>query len=154
MSRCVRNTCISENKQFSTSKPREVILSRCLCAIRGYTTAKGFLLIYSVTERKSLDYLDGVLAQIRRTKDESGNGTIPIVLAGNKSDLAERREVSSAEAAEWARERGIATCVEMSAKTRSNITETFQSLVKQVAEANGAGKKKKTRTAAAQCTVL
>ena len=118
--------------------------------------SQGFLLVYSLTERKSLDYLDGVLAQIRRTKDESGNATIPIVLAGNKSDLIDRREVSSAEAAEWARERGISTCVEMSAKTRSNITETFQSLVKQVAEAHGApnGKSNKKKRTAQHCTVL
>ena len=94
--------------------------------------SQGFLLIYSVTDRKSLDYLDSILAQIRRTKDDE-NLSVPILLAGNKCDLADRRQVATAEAVEWARARGIVNVVEMSAKTRHNITETFQTLVKEVA---------------------
>jgi GTPase KRas protein len=114
--------------------------------------SQGFLLIFSLTERKSLDYLDSILGQIRRTKEDD-NLTVPIVLAGNKCDLADRRQVSQAEAAEWARVRGIKTVVEMSAKTRHNITETFQKLVKEVAAGREQPKKIKDRKMD-KCTVL
>jgi len=116
--------------------------------------SQGFLLIYSVTDRKSLEYLDTILTQIRRTKD-SDTLTVPIVLAGNKCDLSDRRQVSSAEASEWARARGISHVVEMSAKTRHNITETFQTLVKNVAaEYVYPGKNKGSKKADRACTVL
>ncbi len=116
--------------------------------------SQAFLLIYSLTDRKSLDYLDTILSQIRRTKEDE-TAVVPIVLAGNKCDLVGQRQVSSAEAAAWARERGIRTAVEMSAKTRFNINETFTALVKEVAalDGSGAGKKKKNGKNA-QCNVL
>ena len=105
----------------------------------------GFLLIFSLTERKTLEYLDTILAQIRRTKEDSP--TVPIVLAGNKSDLGERRQVSAAEAGAWARERGIGTYTEMSAKNRTNVAESFQTLVRLVAadELAAAKRGRKTR---------
>jgi GTPase KRas protein len=119
----------------------------------------GFLLIFSLTERKTLEYLETILAQIRRTKEDSPS--VPIVLAGNKSDLVASRQVSAAEAQAWARDHGIATFVEMSAKSRTNVTETFQTLVRMVAADELAAakggkkqKKKKQQHANAACTVL
>ncbi len=117
--------------------------------------SQAFLLVYSLTDRKSLDYLDTILNQIRRTKEDE-TGAVPIVLAGNKCDLVGQRQVSSGEAAAWARERGIKTVVEMSAKTRFNINETFTALVKEVAalDGSGAGKKRKNGSRNSQCNVL
>jgi GTPase KRas protein len=116
--------------------------------------SQAFLLVYSLTERKSLEYLDSVLQQIRRTKEDEAT-PVPIVLAGNKCDLVAQRQVSAEEARAWARERGIATVVEMSAKTRHNINETFTELVKQVAAQylpKKSGGKKGGKSQA--CTVL
>ncbi len=107
--------------------------------------SQGFLLIYSVTDRKSLDYLDQILGQIRRTKEDYETLSIPIVLAGNKCDLTDRRQVCAAEAAEWARARGIKIVMEMSAKTRLNIVEAFQTLVKEVAAEHLAAEKGKNK---------
>ena len=117
----------------------------------------GFLLIFSLTERKTLEYLDTILAQIRRTKEDCLS--VPIVLAGNKSDLASARQVSAAEAQAWAREHGISTFVEMSAKNRTNVTEAFQTLVRMVAvdelEASARnGKLRRKKHANAACSIL
>ncbi len=120
--------------------------------------SEGFLLVYSVTSRASLHYLERILGQIRRTKEEDEPDVAQrIVVAGNKIDLAERREVSAAEALDWGRAHGV-LMAEFSAKTRAGLTETFQLLLGRVADHKGlpdtrASAKSKTRAAAA-CTVL
>lgn len=117
--------------------------------------SEAFLLIYSVTDARSLDYLDEILRLIRRAKE--GVATVPIVLAGNKCDLVDRRQVSAAQAAAWAAERGVTMTMEMSAKTRVNVEESFHRLVRAVAQreldAEKAGKRRKRHNAEA-CAIL
>lgn len=120
--------------------------------------SEGFLLVYSVTSRASLEYLEHILRHIRRTKEEDEPDIAQrIVVAGNKIDLAERREVTAAEAREWGRVHGVAMA-EFSAKTRAGLNETFQQLLVRVGDHKGlwadAGAKKPKSKAAAACAVL
>lgn len=100
---------------------------------------EGFLLVYSVTNRKSLEYLEEILAQIERTKgDEDGFSRSRILVAGNKCDLLEKREVSHQEAEEWGRNHGV-RMAQFSAKTREKLVETWTQLIVQVAIEKGYG---------------
>ncbi|CAJ2508874.1 Uu.00g139000.m01.CDS01 [Anthostomella pinea] len=65
----------------------------------------------------------------------SGGRTIPPVkiVAGNKCDLQESRQVSAASGLDWARKRGCGF-METSARLEVNIEETFALIVRRVAE--------------------
>lgn len=119
--------------------------------------SEGFLLVYSITDRNSLDYLDDVLKQIVRTKEDSFmQDPVPIILAGNKSDLEERREVSLGEVKAWAQARGVKHVSEFSAKTRQNLAGTFEQMVRLIAEKQGSSGKtsKSKKNAAKACNIL
>ena len=52
---------------------------------------EGFLLVYSITSRRSFDEM----RKYRETVDRVRNyEQVPVILVGNKSDLESRREVS------------------------------------------------------------
>jgi GTPase SAR1 family protein len=51
---------------------------------------QGFLLVFSITSRFSLNGLHGIREEILRTKNMD---EVPIVIIGNKSDLDDQREV-------------------------------------------------------------
>jgi GTPase SAR1 family protein len=122
--------------------------------------ADAFLLVYDITSRDSLDALEyfdeliGIETETRLDNAErakkaglrpgatvaSGSGkeskTVPPIkiVAGNKCDLQESREVSAAAGLEWARQHGCGF-METSARNEVNIEETFELLVRRVVEA-------------------
>jgi GTPase KRas protein len=53
-------------------------------------TGQGFVMVYSITSRSSFDEINAFREQILRVKDKD---TVPMVLAGNKCDLATERQV-------------------------------------------------------------
>jgi GTPase KRas protein len=55
-------------------------------------TGEGFLLVYSITSRESFDEIRTFQQQILRVKDKDA---FPMVVVGNKLDLANERKVSS-----------------------------------------------------------
>ena len=115
--------------------------------------SEAFLLIYSVTDRNSLEYLEGILQQIERTCE--GRQHVPIILAGNKCDLDDRRQVTTLEGQQWAKDHSI-LYAEFSAKTRANVQATFESLVREAGRgknAFGASSKEKKKRAQA-CSIL
>jgi GTPase KRas len=115
--------------------------------------SEAFLLIYSVTDRNSLEYLEGILQQIERTCE--GRQHVPIILAGNKCDLDDRRQVSTQEGQQWARQHGLTTAVEFSAKTRINVQATFEAMVREAGQAKGAfGKTHDKKKRAQACSIL
>ncbi len=67
----------------------------------------------------SSDAVPDFVSMLERIKDENSRN-LPIVIVGNKVDLEEDREVSTAEGAAYARLIG-AEFVEVSAMTRVNI---------------------------------
>ncbi|KAI0836913.1 ras-domain-containing protein [Hypoxylon sp. FL0890] len=125
-------------------------------------SADAFLLVYDITSLDSLDALNyfndlidmeaetrldnaaraqraGLGAGARRSAGLGGAGsgarTIPPVkiVAGNKCDLQESRQVPAAQGLEWARKRGCGF-METSARLEVNIEETFALIVRRVVE--------------------
>ncbi|EDK37424.2 hypothetical protein PGUG_01522 [Meyerozyma guilliermondii ATCC 6260] len=54
-------------------------------------TGEGFLLVYSINSRDSLEELQQFYEQIQRVKDSD---TVPVLVVGNKCDLEIERQVS------------------------------------------------------------
>ncbi|KAL1875132.1 hypothetical protein VTK73DRAFT_10269 [Phialemonium thermophilum] len=91
-------------------------------------TGQGFLLVFSITSKSSLDELASLREEIIRIKDDE---TVPIVLVGNKSDLEDQRVVERAKAFSIS-QRWEAPYYETSARTRTNVDEVFIDLCRQM----------------------
>ncbi|KAK2075078.1 hypothetical protein P8C59_009236 [Phyllachora maydis] len=91
-------------------------------------TGQGFLLVFSITSTSSLKELEMLRDEIIRIKDDK---KIPIVLVGNKCDLADQRQVDRARAFSIAQQWGC-PYYEASARTRTNIDEIFADLSRQI----------------------
>lgn len=89
----------------------------------------GFLLVYSVTDRQSLEELMDLREQVLRIKDVN---RVPMVLIGNKADLTDERVVSIEEGIEVSSKWGKVPFYETSALLRSNVDEVFVDLVRQI----------------------
>lgn len=121
--------------------------------------ADAFLLVYDITSGDSLDALGyfndlidmeaetrldnaarAIKAGVSPALDGGGAGsgakTVPPVkiVAGNKCDLQESRQVPASLGLEWARRRGCGF-METSARLEVNIEETFALIVRRVVEA-------------------
>jgi GTPase KRas protein len=92
-------------------------------------TGDGFLCVYSVTSRESLDELRMMIEQIGRVKDVDDVSLIPLLLVGNKTDLAEQREISLDEGETYAQTYHT-HCIETSARTRTNVDQIFHEIVR------------------------
>jgi len=90
---------------------------------------EGFVLVYSIASQRSFEDLDSIRQGIVRHKNNSTN--IPMVLVGNKCDLAKKREVDTKDGKDAAREYGC-HFIESSAKNDINIQEIFHSLINQL----------------------
>lgn len=89
----------------------------------------GFLLVYSVTDRQSLEELIELREQVLRIKD---NSRVPMVLVGNKADLQDERVISVEEGIEMSSKWGKVPFYETSALLRSNVDEVFVDVVRQI----------------------
>jgi len=91
-------------------------------------TGQGFICTYSITSRQSYDEIHEFREQILRVKDAD---KVPIVLCGNKCDLEDERQVTTAEAQDKAKEWNVPFC-ETSALARINVEEAFFDLVREI----------------------
>jgi len=91
-------------------------------------TGEGFILAYSVTSRPSFEFSSKLRSNIIRMKEAQD---FPIVLVGNKKDLADERQVPTDEGKTLAEKFGT-PFVETSAKTNENISDAFFALVRQI----------------------
>ncbi|CUS21166.1 LAQU0S02e07448g1_1 [Lachancea quebecensis] len=89
----------------------------------------GFLLVYSVTDRQSLEELIELREQVLRIKDST---RVPMVLVGNKADLQDERVISVEEGIEMSSNWGRVPFYETSALLRSNVDEVFVDAVRQI----------------------
>jgi Ras-like without CAAX 1 len=87
---------------------------------------EGFILIYSITEKRSYDELYRFKEMIDRVRNYE---SVPIVIAGNKSDLGQRRQVSTREGEAMAKEFNC-PFLETSAALRHNVEEVFFEIVR------------------------
>jgi len=112
----------------------------------------GYLIVYSITSKDSLEESKVMHDKISRIRDSED---FPLVLAGNKCDLVNERQVSAEEAqgciASWNAKRKEGACkvsfFETSAKGKINTDEAFHQVVRNIraskAQTDTGGSKKK-----------
>ncbi|KAH8797463.1 ras family-domain-containing protein [Hyaloscypha sp. PMI_1271] len=94
---------------------------------------EGFILVYSISSRPSFTRIQGLYDQIQQIKKSTHPHTssrVPIVLVGNKVDIA-KRKVSLLEGEGMARKLGC-KFLEASAKDGGNVDESFYTIVRQL----------------------
>lgn len=91
--------------------------------------AEGFMLVYSVIDKKSFDRVQQLQKKILQTKEKVKD--IPVILVGNKIDLKEKRQISTEEGQKLAKAFGC-QFIESSAKSRTNVDEAFELLALEV----------------------
>lgn len=87
---------------------------------------EGFILVYTVTERRSFQEIRRFKEMIDRVRNYEN---VPIVIAGNKKDLEQRRQVSTKEGESMAKDFGC-PFFETSAALRFNVDEIFEEIVR------------------------
>ena len=91
--------------------------------------ANGILLVYDITDRRSFEDARGWAKQI----EENTQGSIPMVLLGNKKDLEEKRCISEEEGENFAEKIGEGIkFYETSSKTGENVETAINDLALQI----------------------
>ena len=88
----------------------------------------GFMLIFAINNKETFDLMKGKRDRVLYGKK---GVKYPMILVGNKQDLANERQVSYNEAKDLADSWGI-TYIETSAKTNYNCKEAFEILAKDI----------------------
>lgn len=88
----------------------------------------GFLLVYAINDERSFQQLDKIRDHIQKVKQSTD---VPIMIAGNKSDLDSDRQVPQEKAKNFAKEKlgDEKLHAETSAKTEANVDAVFGALV-------------------------
>ncbi|POY70479.1 putative Small monomeric GTPase [Rhodotorula taiwanensis] len=89
----------------------------------------GWVLVYSVSSRSSFEMCSIIREKIL---NYTGREKVPMVLVGNKSDLAVQRQVTKEEGAALAANWGLTSFVETSARTGENVNRVFDLIVAQI----------------------
>ncbi|XP_021348787.1 GTP-binding protein Rheb homolog [Mizuhopecten yessoensis] len=94
-----------------------------------FMSVDGYILVYSVNSRKSFDVVKIIHDKLL---DMKGNIKVPVILVGNKRDVAEQfpgeREVSEDEAKGLARKWEV-PFMETSAKEHESVKEVFSKII-------------------------
>ncbi|CAM8994991.1 unnamed protein product [Rhodiola kirilowii] len=92
-----------------------------------YRGAVGALVVYDITRRPTFDNVGKWLNELHTHSDMN----VITILVGNKSDLRDAREVSTAEGKTLAEAQGM-FFIETSALDSSNVVAAFQTVVKEI----------------------
>ena len=92
-----------------------------------YKGAVGALLVYDITKQKSFENIEKWLKELR----DHGAEHMCTMLIGNKSDLANDRQVATEDAASYAEKEQMAL-LETSALDSSNVTTAFECVIKEI----------------------
>lgn len=89
---------------------------------------QGFVVVYSITNHQTFQDVKNMKEQIVRVK---GTDRVPILLVGNKLDIAHQREVTSGEGLALA-QLWSSPFMEASAKSKVNVNEVFAEIVREM----------------------
>lgn len=109
----------------------------------------GFICVFDLTHIKTLHELSEYIDNIKRVKDCD---QFPIVICGNKADLASEREVTQKDVDDFLAKYWKVPVVEASAKLGQNVEEVFSQLINEIQQG-----KKDTRPPPKnpkKCTIL
>ena len=110
----------------------------------------GFLLVYSVCDRGTFDALHSFYEQLSAMHEEH---MPPVVLIGNKADMANKRQVKATEGKRLAEGWNNCAFLETSAKSGEGIEAAFAALVREI-RANAAPKAEDKQPKKKWCTIL
>ena len=96
-----------------------------------YKGAKGALIVYDITRRTSFDNIDKWISDLKLNGDKN----ICIIILGNKSDLADKREVTKEEGIKKS-EMFKTAFLETSALNVDNIGKAFEEIIGQITQNN------------------
>eukprot|EP00347_Sterkiella_histriomuscorum_P016491 403352976 len=85
------------------------------------------IVVFDITSRQSFQSVDKWIEDAKNLRDDD----VLLILAGNKADLADQRQVSYEEATDYAAKRNI-MYFEVSARAGTNITMCFNQLAKKL----------------------
>ncbi|MEM2637379.1 MAG: GTP-binding protein [Candidatus Korarchaeota archaeon] len=91
-----------------------------------YSGSRGGILVFDLTRESTLPNLHGWLNELRKHAPDA-----PVILIGNKADLADAREVSPAAAKKFAKEIGC-EYLETSALDGSNVNDAFEIIARKI----------------------
>ena len=89
---------------------------------------EGLILTYSIINRESFQNMDSWLQKLNDASDLSKK---PVIIVGNKIDLEDKRQVTTKEGEEFAKNHGY-NFFEVSAKTGKNVKEAFYDIFEQL----------------------
>ncbi|KAI8802472.1 small G-protein Ras2 [Cladochytrium replicatum] len=112
---------------------------------------EGFLLVYSIVARSTFERVEKFREQIERVKEEERK--IPLMLVGNKCDMASQREVTAMEGAAMAK-RLRCDFIETSAKNCINVENAFYKVVRMIRAARGENGPPAKREKSKKCILL
>ena len=96
------------------------------------------MLVYGVNKRVTFDEIEQFVTQVRRVKDRD---SVPTIIIGNKIDLEHDRQVATSEGETLAKSFRV-PFIETSAKTRKNVDEAFNIIVREIRKENKASNRK------------
>eukprot|EP01097_Dermamoeba_algensis_P009892 TRINITY_DN711_c0_g1_i4.p1 TRINITY_DN711_c0_g1~~TRINITY_DN711_c0_g1_i4.p1 ORF type:complete len:135 (-),score=16.53 TRINITY_DN711_c0_g1_i4:270-674(-) len=99
-----------------------------------FRSGQGFMVVFSLISKKSFLEVSNLVDKILRIKSTK---SVPMVLAANKCDLVNEREVTQEDGQSLAKKFGC-PYFETSAKEKINVEEVFKDLVKQVRNSEAA----------------
>ena len=89
---------------------------------------EGLILTYSIINRESFQNMDSWLQKLNDASDLSKK---PVIIVGNKIDLEDKRQVTTEEGENFAKNHGY-NFFEVSAKTGKNVKEAFYDIFEQL----------------------
>ena len=98
--------------------------------------ASAGIFMFDVTRQSSLKNLPEWLEVFKKGTEEREE-EMPIIMVGGKSDLHERRSVTSKDAADIARSHNLYEYIECSAKTGENVESIFYKLAHELTDRAG-----------------